>query len=295
MNKLSVMLSLITLLGIATSEVTASSVGGGIYVPVQQYQPASACPTGQCQHGNTCGHCSRLGFACVDGATPPPCAASGTCRPKTDTYGYYEQKWRTWPGEESDSDPQPTLADEEVIDPPAPEKEDLQAPPAIEESVEAAIEASRPDVEPLDIQLPPLPRPEQDQGQPAPTERPIPRPGPIDPPRPGREAPPVLPFGWKAPASDSDWQAKRSADEIVTWVEEGKALEPDQTANSAVVNASLVEPTTRRSMKSQDDPPVMPAGLFSSAAGKPQIRRLPSANGYQIDRSVVPTSASQDR
>ena len=292
---------MITLLGMATPEVNASSVGGGIYVPVQQYQPASACPTGQCRHGNTCGHCSLQGFACVDGATPPPCAASGTCRPKADTYGYYEQKWRTWPGEVGDSDPQPTLADEEVIDPPAPEKEDLQAPPAIEESVEAAIEASRPDVEPLDIQLPPLQRPEQDQGQPAPAERPAPgnrpigRPGPIDPPRPGREAPPVLPFGWKAPASDNDWQAKRSADEIVTWVEESQASIPAKTASSTVVNASLVEPATKSSKKSLDGPPVMPAGLFSSAPSKPQIRRLPSANGYQVDSSVVPTSATQGR
>lgn len=302
MNKLSVMLSMLTLVSLSTCNVIASSVGGGIYVPVQHYQPASACQTGQCRPGNTCSHCAGLGLASVDGATMPPCAASGTCKPKSDTYGYYPQKWRSWPGEEGDSEPEPTLADEEVIDPPAPEKEDLQAPPPIEDSVEAAIEATQPAVEPLDIQLPALPKQAPANPKPLPVERPA----PINPPAPGREAPPVLPFGWKAPVENNNWQTSKSADEIVTWVEEkpknGQTAMSHQTASPGIVNANLIESripqTTQKasSKKAVDGPPVLPTGLLTptySQKETPTIRRLPSASGHRVDGRVVPTSAVQ--
>lgn len=70
--------------------------------------------------------------------TPCPCAADGICRPKRETWGFYESRWRTWPGEPT---PRPRAADSQTPDEadapqnlpeyelPLPEQEDLRVPP----------------------------------------------------------------------------------------------------------------------------------------------------------------------
>lgn len=70
--------------------------------------------------------------------TPCRCAADGICRPKRTTWGHYDTRWRSWPGEpprrttsgasqtpEEADDPQ-NLPEYEL---PTPEQEDLRVPP----------------------------------------------------------------------------------------------------------------------------------------------------------------------
>ncbi len=67
--------------------------------------------------------------------TPSPCAADGVCRPKADSWGHYETRWRSWPGEPMSQRPTSAgrgpdgkaqgLAPFEL---PKPEQEDLRGP-----------------------------------------------------------------------------------------------------------------------------------------------------------------------
>ncbi len=73
----------------------------------------------------------------MDPPTPPPCAADGTCYPRTSEWGYYPARWRTWPGVELTPTPAgPTPADGRVseelshTEPPPAEFEDAAAPPS---------------------------------------------------------------------------------------------------------------------------------------------------------------------
>src|SRR3972149_6584192 len=36
----------------------------------------------------------------LDPPTPPPCAADGTCYPNRGAWGWYQSRWRRWPGDE---------------------------------------------------------------------------------------------------------------------------------------------------------------------------------------------------
>ena len=50
----------------------------------------------------------------IDRPTPPPCAADGTCYPNKGSFGWYQCRWRKWPGEELQPTPagvQPTPAE----------------------------------------------------------------------------------------------------------------------------------------------------------------------------------------
>ena len=69
--------------------------------------------------------------------TPCPCTADGVCRPKRDSWGHYETRWRTWPGDPASQEP--TQADgaapsrDELrslppFETPLPEQEDLRGP-----------------------------------------------------------------------------------------------------------------------------------------------------------------------
>lgn len=73
----------------------------------------------------------------IDPPTPPPCAADGTCYPKTGEWGWYQSRWRTWPGDQLEPTPStsptaagqvsPELSNSET--PPA-DLEDAAAPPS---------------------------------------------------------------------------------------------------------------------------------------------------------------------
>jgi hypothetical protein len=74
----------------------------------------------------------------IDHPTPPPCAADGSCYPKTGEWGWYQGRWRQWPGvalEPTPSNrgpgPTPAAGGSELgpSEPPSAEQEDVQAPP----------------------------------------------------------------------------------------------------------------------------------------------------------------------
>lgn len=104
--------------------------------------------------------------------TPCPCAADGVCRPKRTTWGHYNTRWRTWPGEQAGRTPTPAdqTADEaEEIDPlgpfetPKPEQEDLRtAPKARKKKVDDDAPAELPGEEPAQLLPGPDAQPEGD-------------------------------------------------------------------------------------------------------------------------------------
>jgi hypothetical protein len=77
----------------------------------------------------------------IDPPSPPPCAADGTCYPNTGGWGYYQARWRTWPGTQLEPTPAKTSGtsgregqevSEELshTEPPPADLEDAAAPPA---------------------------------------------------------------------------------------------------------------------------------------------------------------------
>lgn len=245
-------LALAAMAGLTACEALASGVGASMYVPAParakpQVQQAS-CHTGTCGPVAHCNECQRLGFACVDHATPPPCTAEGACYPNRATFGYTPNRWRRWPGAKYGG-PSPTAAgptgDVPDFEPPAPEEEDKQAPPSIEDaespSAEAEGEGGQFDAEPpgVEINLPPLPE------GPLPTNPGAPRP---------QGGPPSLPFGFtpprEAPAPAQDWR-------------------PAPTPVSAVPT-KLPKPAA-----GEDAPPPLPFG-FTNASPERLLRRLPN-------------------
>jgi hypothetical protein len=216
-----------------------------------------------------CGKCERLGFACVDHATPAPCTAEGGCYPARPTFGWYKPNWRRWPGTETGG-PSPSLAGEqdELVPPyeePSAEDEDRQAPPPIEDEpspgdeVESAEGESgpagpRPGVE---INLPSLPEPPS-------LPRPgLPRPGLNAEPTPaGEDGPPALPFGLRAP---------------------GFSRPQEACAPQPAVPTALPNPRG-------ETPPPLPQG-FTAVGPTGAPRRLPSIGAYLDDRAVRPASA----
>ncbi|MEX2317716.1 MAG: hypothetical protein WD669_11230 [Pirellulales bacterium] len=100
--------------------------------------------------------------------TPPPCCADGVCYAHARTYGYFQTRWRTWPG--LGVAPMPTLQTPPsnqipgfpTYETPTPEKEDLQAPPLTKASPEtSAVETpgALPQTKPLETPALPIPRP----------------------------------------------------------------------------------------------------------------------------------------
>lgn len=150
------------------------------------------------------------GGAHVAPASPPPCTVDGACYPKHNTWGYYGQRWRTWPGVELSAAkperPETSVLGDKPFEAPRPEEEERQAPPPLEsskpESEEAAGEppANTPplNLPPLPLQTPPAAVP-QENGQTAPPPLPFEQPmQPTTPPPalrplPGTEPPPGNP------------------------------------------------------------------------------------------------------
>ncbi|MGE3240788.1 MAG: hypothetical protein AB7G28_18115 [Pirellulales bacterium] len=79
---------------------------------------------------------SRGGAPLIDPPTPPPCAADGICYPNTGKWGFYQARWRTWPGaklEPTAKSPTEAGRISEELGPaetPPAEMEDAAAPPS---------------------------------------------------------------------------------------------------------------------------------------------------------------------
>ncbi|MEO0529663.1 MAG: hypothetical protein AAF266_03700 [Planctomycetota bacterium] len=271
---------------VLATDGVGSGVGASYYVPGKAAPPA-VCSPGQCSPSADCHTCQRLGFACVDHATVAPCTAEGACKPKVETFGWYQPNWRRWPGTADDSPELATDTPEEdslvpEFEPPAPEEEDKQAPPPIDDGQgddelgDPALDgfdagADRRD-DGLELNLPS--RPEL-PGRPEPAVPATPTPRVLSP-RPGGQpnfgdAPPSLPFGFKPPnpsaTGSPDWQPQR----------------PEKAVEATPVKL----PATKRL---EDGPPALPFG-FTQRLSKPSTRQPMMAVAPKYDTAVLPTAA----
>ena len=169
--------------------VHASGVGAAFYQPAPVVKPVGYHSPVSCSAPcSDCPNCQRLGFACVDHATPAACAAEGCCVPRRATFGHYKNNWRRWPGDIDDEGPTPEEAAAEdpllaPFDEPEPEEEDEQAPPPIEEDNEEERQQAEEETR-LELNLPPIPEVRPEQRSPRPAQP---------------DGPPALPFGSTAP------------------------------------------------------------------------------------------------
>jgi hypothetical protein len=117
----------------------------------------------------------------LDRPSPPPCCADGICYAHAGSHGYFQTRWRTWPGLSfapmPTKQPAPTnpIPGFPAYETPAPEKEDLQAPPPTKSlSEKPAVETplGTPPTNPLDTMTP---------REPAGTTPPTSRPGASQP------------------------------------------------------------------------------------------------------------------
>lgn len=262
--------------GPVSNDAVASGVGASIYVPAKA-QPTvqqTSCQTGTCGPHADCDGCQRLGFACVDHATPPPCTAEGGCYPKRNTFGFTETKWRRWPGANyGGTGPEVAgpAGDLPAIEAPTPMDEDKRSPPPIEdvaspedeEADEAGFEPPTPrppafdsDLPGVEIDLPPLPE--------------INQPGFRPPPAPRDGGPPALPFGSTGPRLNGKER----------WI----PTRPAFGTSPAVL---------RKPANSDNPPPALPTGFTSTEPVK-QLRRLPvPGSTSRYDGSVQQASAYQ--
>lgn len=258
------------ILSLGVIDAHASGVGASIYVPGKA-APAvrqASCQTGTCAPVSGCSGCQRLGFACVDHATPAPCTAEGGCHPNRSTFGYTKPRWRQWPGAKYNTGgPQAADPSDQLppVEEPTPEDEDKQAPPPIEDvespSDPAGDEPGVPGFEEegpgIEVTLPPLP------------EGPLPVPRPNATPPFQNNAPPALPFGFenrsRAP-SESQWDAP--------------------PAPFTKMPANLPKPAA-----GDDAPPPLPQG-FTGATPEQLLRRLPTTRPVgRYDRQIRQASA----
>jgi hypothetical protein len=270
--------SLALVVGMVAAEAMGSGVGVSYYQPSTPVPsgPVASCPTGGCAPVASCSNCKRLGFACVDHASPAPCTPEGGCQPNG-PFGFAQPHWRRWPGTEVGG-PTPLKASgtDDLLPPydaPAPYEEDQQAPPSLDESSAAAEaegdggsegpEMNRPGRE---ISLPPMPRP----------SLPSARPGANPPPANNNDAaPPSLPFGYVPPAGEVD------------------AYGPPAPAFNNTTPTSLPKPEAGK----RDLPPPLPVG-FTQNGVSPTPRRLPTTFGRpgietpHFDTAIQPASAN---
>jgi len=287
------------------SVADASGVGASIYVAPKakpavrraSYDATVAPPVASCVE------CQRNGFACMKHLGVGPCDAEGNCVPNRPNYGYYEARWRRWPGTETDERrPEPAVEGDDslvpAIVPPAPEEEDRQAPPPIdqgdEEPSESPLDAGGFDpaaVAPgggVEIDLPPLPEGPMPAPRPAlpnfqPPGQPVAPPPGVQPqqqPEPRREGPPGLPFGFHSGGGE-----RPVATRLPTTTDEGAP--PSLPFGT--------RPASNGEASRDDAPPELPSG-FTALRPSNLLKRLPrllpgGESPRRADPSVVPTAA----
>lgn len=186
----------------------------------------------------------------IDPPTPPPCAADGTCYPKTAEWGYYEGRWRTWPGVNLEPTPATQPAADGRIspelghsEPPPAELEDAAAPPSSprrEEPAEAppAPGTMPPGAESGESAMPSMPRPS--------VERPS-----LGPPPDETMGNPIDSLG---PSSDNDPPPS---------LPRAFSATTPSTSNRRAISAPRVQPSTPR--VSTNDPPPSPPWAQSAS------------------------------
>jgi hypothetical protein len=209
----------------------------------------------------------------IDHPTPPPCAADGTCYPNEGSWGWYQCRWRKWPGEELAPTPagvQPTPAelqkgtDLNQYETPTPEREDTQAPPSTTKKTEPG-STNTPEEEPAaPSEGGVTPRPTPSTGPPAASPRtpqgaPAPSRGYSTPSYPAPYKPtPSPPQGTRQPTSDAD------PPPALPWRMSASARRPAM-ADAAGNGARRTAPSASPRPVGDDPPPAVPSVWHSAA------------------------------
>jgi hypothetical protein len=255
--------------------------------------------------GGLCAAVTASSFA-GGGAPIPPCSPDGVCLPRYETWGWYETRWRPFPGDSiagtpteaqrgaAGDDARETLGGVQL---PSPSEETQVGP---ERPTGGGRRAPAPSTTPVEGAVPTVPVVPDGAG-----EAPAPEGGIVPPvdmlPQPGEgtlpEATPdtIDPFG-AAPPTPPSWMVEQTSFEPLP--EEGGA------APAAIAPLSPADPVN---LKSEDAPPELPTGLqamFDSTIGQPvwsptsgnsvalaQPVHVRPARGTPIDHGVVQTSA----
>jgi hypothetical protein len=253
--------------------------------------------------GGLCAAVTASSFA-GGGAPMPPCSPDGVCLPRYETWGWYETRWRPFPGDSIAGTPTETqrgAAGDEARDtlggPQLPSSsEETHVGP--ERPTGGGRRAPAPSTTPAEGAGPAVPAAPEGAGDaPAPSAVP-----PVDMlPPPGEGAlpettpDPIDPFGAAPPTPPS-------------WMVEQTSFEPlPQERGSAPAAFTPLPPAEPVNLKSDDAPPELPAGLqamFDSTIGLPvwsptsgnsvalalpvQVR---PARGTSTEGGVVQTSA----
>jgi hypothetical protein len=215
----------------------------------------------------------------LDRPTPPPCCADGVCHAHAQSFGYFQTRWRMWPGIGEAPMPavqKPTTMQVPGVPPyevPPPEKEDQLAPPPTKSPQKPTITIPTPTTTspdgtttlPEGSITPPaglpssLPQPGGLQpGLPLPG---LPQPGGVQPtPQPTAPRPATTPLGGYSPPRDFDPPPSPPS--------MGPSLGPALTARqSPATSASRAKarpadvaslPALRAPRRTDDDPPPTP-------------------------------------
>jgi hypothetical protein len=266
--------------------------------------------------GGLCAALTASSFA-GGGGPIPPCSPDGVCLPRYETWGWYETRWRPFPGDsiagtpteaqqreaaegddrENLGGPQlPSSSQETQIGPEKPARSGARAPAPTLPSAEGA----GPAIPAVPEGAGAVPAPEGGvlPGDPAgegvaPPVDAVPQPGPGA--LPETTPSPIDPFGASPPAPPS-------------WMVEQTSFEPlPPTGNSAPADVVPLPPAEPVNLESDDAPPELPTGLqalLGPSVGRPawsatsgnavvlaqpvQVRPAPAR---AIDRGVVQTSA----
>jgi hypothetical protein len=212
----------------------------------------------------------------IDHPTPPPCAADGTCYPNEGTWGWYQCRWRKWPGEELVPTPagvQPTPAEVQKgtdltpYETPTPEREDTQAPPPTKKPEVGS--TTPPEGESAPAEGGATPRPLPNAGTPAPQSltppstpspnRSYSTPSYPTPNYPAPHKPTTAPSaGSRQPTSDAD------PPPALPWQASAAGRRPAMAKASP--NASLRPAPNALPRQNGDDPPPAMPSVFHSAA-----------------------------
>lgn len=230
--------------------------------------------------------------------SPPRCTADGACYPKHNTWGYYGQRWRTWPGVElavpAAAAPETSVLGEQGYETPKPEEEERQAPPPLETTKpaeEEGAEGAQPPADTPPLNLPPLPFPTPQPGAPQPGTQdndqtpPPPLPFQPMPPTTPVPAPTLRPLPGTQPLPAPGIPGRPT--EVPLSPPPGAALPQRNRAGAATANE-------------QDAPPAMPLHLTQRTSTMPSSsvqmgtkpRRLPNVATTRFDSGLMPAGAA---
>jgi len=261
--------------------------------------------------GGLCAAVTASSFA-GGGAPIPPCSPDGACLPRVETWGWYETRWRPFPGDSiagmpTDARPDeaggeeqdelggpkiPSSTEETRVGPEKPPRTGGRAPaPTLPPAEGAGPATAVPGVVPAP-EGGAVPAPTGGEGNLPPLDI-LPQPGEGTGAPPETTTDPIDPFGAAPPTPPS-------------WMVEQTSFEPTPTWGKSAP-AKVTPPAEPVNLKSDDAPPELPAGLqvmFGPVIGRPawspttgeavvlaQPAQVRPVAGAPIDRGVVQTSA----